>query len=95
MILGVSLGGFSRVLLRVYVVRVRQMGVVGGLLVVAGLILFGCHAVVARSLFIVLCCCVVVLCSLFWGWKNPALLRGLSRQLPVGLVWTSHFPPVS
>ena len=63
MIFGVSLGGFSRVLLRVHVVRVRQMGVVAGLLVVAGVVLFGCLAVVARGLFVVLCCCFVVLCS--------------------------------
>ena len=63
MILGVSLGGFIRVLLRVQVVRVGQMGVMGGLLAVAGLAMFSCLSVVARSLFIVLCCCVVVLCT--------------------------------
>ncbi len=63
MIFGVSLGGFNCVLLCVDVVRVRQMRVLSGFIVVAVLVLFGCHAVMARSLFIVLCCRVVVLCS--------------------------------
>jgi len=61
MILNVSLGSFRRVLLRMQAVRERQMSVVGGLLVVAGLFLFGCYTMVARSLFIVLRRCVVML----------------------------------
>lgn len=60
MILGVSLGGFSRMLLRVLEVRIRQMGVVAGLLVVSGVVLFGCLVVVACGLLVVLCCCFVV-----------------------------------
>jgi hypothetical protein len=61
MVPGVSLGGFRRVLLRLQLVRVCQMGEVGGLLMVAGLVLFGRHAVVARSLLVVLCRRVVML----------------------------------
>ena len=80
MIFGVSLGGFRRVLLRVSVVRVCQMSVVGCLLMVAGVVMFGCHAVVARSLLVVLCCCFVVFRSRSSGWKNPALSRGLTGQ---------------
>ena len=63
MILNVSLGGFLRMLLRVEEVRVRQVGVMADLLLVAGLVIFGCLPMVARSLFIVLCCCVMVFCS--------------------------------
>ena len=63
MILGMSLGGFSCMLLRVLEVRVRQMGVVADLLVAAGVVLFGCLTVVARGLLVVLCCCFVVFCS--------------------------------
>jgi len=60
MILGVSLGGFRCVVLRLYMVCVRQMGIVGGLLVAAEADLFGCHEVVARSHLVVLRCCFVV-----------------------------------
>jgi len=63
MILGVSLGCFSRMMLRVFEVRVRQMSVVAGLLVVAGVVLFGCLSVVARGLFVVQCRRFVVFCS--------------------------------
>jgi hypothetical protein len=51
MILGMSLGRFRSVLLRVYLVRVRQMGAMRGLLVMAGVVMFGRHAVMARGLF--------------------------------------------
>jgi len=54
MILQVSLGGFHCMLLRPQVVRVRQVGVMAGLLAVTGQAKFGCLSVVASRLFIVL-----------------------------------------
>ena len=69
MILGVSLGGFRPVLLRVHMVRVRQLGAVASLLMVAGVVVFGCKAVVARGLIVVLCRCFMVLCSCYGNGK--------------------------
>ena len=63
MILHVSLGGFFCMLLRVHNVRVRQVGVMADLLVVAALVEFGGLLAVANRLFIVLRWRVMVCCS--------------------------------
>jgi hypothetical protein len=51
MILHVSLGGFFCMLLRVQMLRVRQVRVMAGLLVVAALVKLGCLSPVASRLF--------------------------------------------
>jgi hypothetical protein len=58
-----SLGGFLCMVLGSQVVRVRQVGVMAGLLVMGGTEEFGCLPVVASRLFIVLRCRIVVLCA--------------------------------
>ena len=63
--------------LRFQVVRVRQVGVMAGLLVVAGLVKFGCLSMEASRLFIVLRCCVMV----FYSGRGNRKIRwfGVSR----------------
>jgi len=53
MIPNVSLCGFLGILLRVQVVRISHVGVLAGLFMVAGVVMFGCLTMVARGLIVV------------------------------------------
>jgi hypothetical protein len=64
-------------LLRVQVVRVRQVGVMADLLVVAGLVKFGCLSGVASRPFIVLRWRVVLFCP--WHGKLTIRCFGVPR----------------
>ncbi len=61
MLLDVMLGRFVGVLLCMYGVAVRQVGVMGCFLVIAGFVVFGGFAMVLRRLVVVVGCVFVVL----------------------------------
>lgn len=63
MIFQMVFSGFLGMLLRVQVVRVCNVGVMAGLLGLAGLVKLGCLPVVPSRLRKVFRCCVVVFCS--------------------------------
>jgi hypothetical protein len=75
-------------LLRLQVVRVCQVGLMAGLLVMGGPVEFGCLPVVASRLCIVLRCCVVVLCS--WQGNRKIRLLGVAPISNGNLYFSRH-----
>jgi hypothetical protein len=91
MILHVSLGGFFCMLLRVQMLRVRQVRVMAGLLVVAALVKLGCLLPVASRLFVVLRWRVMVCCSRDGNRKIRCFgVSGISDREACSLGMTFH-----
>lgn len=62
---GVVLGGFFRVMLGVKSVAVGYVSMMPGFFVIAGFMMFGRGAMMARSMFVMFCCLTMVFSALF------------------------------
>ena len=65
MLLRVNLGGLLGVMTGVRGMAPRRVSVVSCLLVISGLVVFGCFRMVPRDMRSMFCCLLMVFCSLF------------------------------